>query len=286
MEHVTMRMPLALALSSILMLLAGCASLDDLVRSRTPDADLVGVRLADLTAEGVTLDLDVDVTNPNEVPLPIGAFEYAVTSGGAKLAAGDATLADSIPARGTGRVQVPVALRFDDVLAALRDVRPGAVVPYDVAATITLDAGPVGPIAVPLRRRGELPVPAAPSVSLAGVRWTELGLSGARAELDLVVDNPNDFGLDLDELGSSVALAGRSVARARVAPGTALPAGGAGRVTVPIELDPGALGAAFLRVLGGDRLEYALDGEARVGTPFGPLDLPIRGRGSAPVTGR
>lgn len=68
----------------------------------------VAVRMASLTE--VEVAVAVDVANPNPFPLPGGELTYAVAVGGQVVASAEAGEVIAVPARGRGRMVVPVRL--------------------------------------------------------------------------------------------------------------------------------------------------------------------------------
>ena len=264
----------------------GCESigsvLDGLDR---PSASIASARLSDLDTQSVTLDFDVEVLNPYAVPLPLTSLRYDLASSGAPFLTGEAPLSGSVPARGRQTVTLPARVAFNDLLATLSGVRPGQVVPYDAGLTLSVDAPGVGPIDLPLRRSGELPVPAPPAVSLASLEWEELSLTAARAVMRLDVTNTNDFRLDLASVDTSLRLAGRDIGSTSIREALRLGAGETGALEVPVSFSPISFGAGLLGILQGASADYALDGRVAGSTPFGSIELPFERAGRAPLTG-
>ncbi|MFI4898529.1 MAG: LEA type 2 family protein [Phycisphaerales bacterium JB059] len=277
---------IAFAALALLLPTLGCETLGSVLEGLDkPRASIASARLSDLDAQSVTLDFDVEVLNPYNVPLPLTALRYDLASAGAPFLTGEAPLTGSVPARGRKTVTLPTRVAFNDLLAALSGVRPGQVVPYDAGLTLSVDAPGLGPIELPLRQSGELPVPAPPAVSLASLDWDELSLTNARALMRLDVTNTNDFRLDLGALDTALKLAGRDIGQTSIRDALRHGAGETGSLEVPIAFSPVSLGASILAVLRGDSADYAIDGAVRGATPFGPIELPFERTGRAPLTG-
>lgn len=264
----------------------GCETLGSVLKGLDkPQASIASARLSDLDAQSVTLDFDVEVLNPYAVPLPLTALRYDLASTGAPFLTGEAPLSGSVPARGRKTVTLPTRVAFNDLLAALSGVRPGQVVPYDAGLTLSVDAPGVGPIELPLRQSGELPVPAPPAVSLASLDWDELSLTNARAVMRLDVTNTNEFPLDLGSMDTALKLAGRDIGSTSIREALRLGAGETGTLEVPLSFSPISFGAGLLAILQGANADYALDGSVKGSTPFGPIELPFARSGRAPLTG-
>lgn len=137
------------------LLATGCSSL------QKPTAVLRAGSIADVTADGVRLKFDVDVTNPNAVPIPLSGARYDLSLGRSKVLSGNVDSDLSIPAKGTDALTVPVDVTFEQLLAAEEVIRAsGGDIPYTFAGTLGFRTGsglPI-PINVPFEYKGELPL--------------------------------------------------------------------------------------------------------------------------------
>ena len=200
----------ALALVVALLFLPSCQALQDvLAQLDKPTASLAGVQFRDLDLESLTLDFDVAVDNPYDFDLPLTGLGYGLKSGGASILEGALEPSGSVPALGSTNLTVPAKIRFDDVLSLLSSIKPGSVIPYEAAFDVQLDVPGAQGYSIPLGTTGELPIPTVPEVELGGVRWSELSLDQATANLDLSILNTNDFGFDLENLLYELKLADR-----------------------------------------------------------------------------
>jgi len=272
-----MRVPLLLL---AVPLLASCQALEQAVASLDrPSAELAAVRLADLSTEAVTLDLDVSVSNPYDVALPISAIDLTLSSGGTAFVSGTAPPGAPIPARGAATRTVTTRVPFGELMSVLSGVRPGDVVPYEANVALSVDAPLVGTLTLPLGTSGQLPVPAVPRVSVDAIRWDELGLGGASGVVSLSLANPNAFGFDVQDIDVGLRLAGVDVAELGLRTGARVEADGSASLELPIAFSPLALGTALVQALSGTQADYALAGNVAVQTPYGPLAFPLREQG-------
>jgi LEA14-like dessication related protein len=279
----------ALAVALVLLpSLPGCSTLADAGRALLPEerptARIAAARLSDLSFEAITLTLDVQIKNPYDVTLPLAALDWRVGSGETALASGCATATPPLAARAETLVPVTARLGFDELLALLPAVKPGAIVPWSAAVDVALEAPVVGRLSLPLRADGELPVPALPEIAVANLRWHELSLSRAEGTLDLDLRNTNAFPFELRTLGFALSLGGSKVADASVTAGTSVAAHAGTRLDIPISFAPASIGVAILNLLKGESATYDLDGAFAIETPFGPLSAPFQRSGKVPFT--
>lgn len=141
---------------------SGCSTLDALVGAKKPDIALNGVQFGDVNFQTATLLFNVDVDNPYGIDLPLLNMDYALKSQTSPLFNGKADIQTVIPAGQKKTVALPITISYRDVVNAfkeLKDVRPGALIPYDATASISTDVPVLGVIQIPVRQTGQLKVP-------------------------------------------------------------------------------------------------------------------------------
>ncbi|MGQ0627851.1 MAG: LEA type 2 family protein [Phycisphaerales bacterium] len=268
------RFVLASAMTLCTLTLCGCKSAGEfLAGAEKPSLRVVNASIDGLTTESAALVFDVEVANPYSVPLPLTNVEYALASRGAAFLSGAANVQGTIPAGGKQVFKVPANLRFVEALAALKGVRPGQVVPYAADLGFSVDAPVVGRMKVPVRKEGELPLPAAPDVRIADVRWQNTGLTEASGAIALDVRNTNQFALDLRSLGFDLELGGKSIASGAAPEARSLAPGQTARIELPVKVSLLNAGLGAFSALTGSADKYRVSGKAAVGTPFGPANL-------------
>ena len=274
---------LPLGCAAGLALAGGCESIRSAASAlKKPEARVTGARLTDLSLKSASLAFDVEIANPYGAALPLTDVRYAIASEGNRFLSGEAETAGKVPARSRKTITVPASLSFPAMTRALKDVRPGSVVPYRADLTLSVDAPGAGTLELPVHKTGELPVPAVPGIALEGVRWRELTLQSAAAVLSLRVENPNAFAVELAQMGYDLALGGRRVAAGGLERQPEIPAGEARTLEVPIEVSPAELGFAALNLFRGEGADYEIAGELALGTRFGPIRMPYEAQGETP----
>lgn len=267
--------------------LSGCKTLTDLASGMTkPTASVTGVRFGDFSADGLTLVFQTEVKNPYEVDLPLTNLEYGLASGGAKFLSGSAPVQGTVPAKGSKTVKLPAKVSFAPLLAAVSGVKPGAVVPYAADMKLSVNVPQIaggGTLALPISKSGELPVPAVPDVSVAGITINEVGLN-SKATLKLNVKNTNQFAVNLAKMGFNLDLAGTQVSTVNASNALSLTPGQSGTLDIPVSLSLSNLGLSAFNALRGRDAGYRVHGSVDMGTPFGPLTLPLDKGGTTKVS--
>lgn len=263
--------------------LSGCALLESLLApSNRPTATLVGVRITDFSLNDLTVVLDVAVKNPYSVSLPLTNIDYAFASQGQPFLKGQAALQGSIPAGQSKTFSLPAKVVFVELLKLLTRVRPGAIIPYRATLGLSVNAPVLGTLRLPLEKDGTLPVPAPPSVSVPKVTWTNVSLAGATGVLKLRVSNPNAFAFDVAGLDYDVRLGAFQLAKGGLVNAASLAAGATQELGISVSVSTAQAGLAIIQLVQGHSSAYSLGGALRIGTPFGPLRIPLNVAGQVP----
>ncbi|HXF16336.1 MAG TPA: LEA type 2 family protein [Burkholderiales bacterium] len=266
-------------------LFGGCQSVQDIIGGAPkPKAQVIGASIRGLSLENIVLLFDVEVENPYAANLPLADLHYSLASGSTHFADGSMQPTGSIPARGKQVLQLPVTVQFASLLAALKGVKAGAVVPYTAEVKIGVDAPVLGRVDVPLSKSGEIPVPAAPQVKLSSLAIGKLGFDQITASAKMQVKNTNQFALDLTKFGFLFALGGLDVGSSKVSNPVKLPAGQTAIVEVPLSFSPRAAGVGIVNLLKSDQIAYQISGSIDANSRFGPLTLPFSHIGNTKVT--
>lgn len=173
------RLPLSALLFGLLVAAGGCSSLS----VQRPTASFRSANVTDVSAKGFTLNVDVDVANPNSFAIPLTNTDYSLNLGGSKLIdnAKFKPAAANIPASGKGTVTIPVPLSFENLLAVSSAIsKGGGTVKYGLDAGLNFDTGMpvVGTQRVPFNYEGSLDVK-----ELLKKNWSTILNSPAAKEL-------------------------------------------------------------------------------------------------------
>ncbi|MHC4948597.1 MAG: LEA type 2 family protein [Planctomycetota bacterium] len=146
-----------LLLPVLLTSLAGCS------KYQSPMVSVGPAELVEATDEAVRIDVELSLTNPNDVAIELRTVSYAVTLAGTPVFQGRRAARATLPAGGSTRLAAPVVIRRED-LAAATDVRyslAGSVVYVTPEALVELllDTGVRRPT-VAFRGDGQVPADA------------------------------------------------------------------------------------------------------------------------------
>lgn len=266
-----------------LVLAGGCAGLERALQDSKPRVSIEGMRLAAVDFERARVVFDVAIDNPNPVGLDLAGFDYAFSLGGNEFLSGRRERALRLPADDTETIAVPLTIPFARIAQLPGHLSGRANVDYDLELGLDLDLPAVGRQRFGVATSGTLPVPQRPDISLKGVRIAELGFAGAELVLELGVDNPNAFGIELERFDYALAINGRRWAGNRHTRGLALAPEADTTVELPLAVHFDAIGTGAYELLqGGARADYRLTADiaGRAGLDgFGAFDLPLERSG-------
>ncbi len=142
-----------LKLSMVLALLvfSSCANLTGSLL-KDPEVSITNFKLTDITAKSVSMDLILDVSNPNPIPLNLDSVNYALHLSGEKVSEGTMDQGVKIPALGKGQVTVPVTFAYNSVGSLLSGLMNHS---FKKEYELTGSAK-VGIFSIPFTKKGEV----------------------------------------------------------------------------------------------------------------------------------
>jgi len=119
-----------------------------------PQAKVRDVSVSSAGFTGVTGQLALDVTNPNNFGVPLSGIDWQLSVGGARAVTGSAQLSQTIPARGVAPITTSLTIDARDAIAVAQALVSG-VRDYQLAATLHFSTA-VGQLDVEVQHRGTL----------------------------------------------------------------------------------------------------------------------------------
>ncbi|HVZ47875.1 MAG TPA: LEA type 2 family protein [Gemmatimonadaceae bacterium] len=144
--------PVALAVA--VAALAGCATLARQA-FRTPTVDLRDVRVRALGLEGGSVDVLLDVFNPNDYRIDATKLTYTLIADTSLVAEGAVTKRVTLRNRDHNDVVLPVSFTFRELLAAAEVMTRKGSVNYTVKGEVTVDS-PFGSVTRPYEAKARL----------------------------------------------------------------------------------------------------------------------------------
>jgi LEA14-like dessication related protein len=117
-----MRVPTLLAAAALLA--GGCAMLMKTVER--PKVDVRDVALTSVSLRGIEGEVQLDISNPNAVGVPLSGIDWQLAVGGASAVSGHVDVSQTIPAHGVAPVTASLRIDAGQALAVASRVSAGA----------------------------------------------------------------------------------------------------------------------------------------------------------------
>src|SRR5690606_8117926 len=123
-----------------------------------PEVELVGLSLLDASAASQRFRVDLSVTNPNAVAVPIERLSFSVRLAGSGVMSGGSLAPFELASGASTTLQLEVTTNLVSSLSRLVSLLqgPADAIPYDLDGLVTLSRG-LNPT-FPFSRRGEVPL--------------------------------------------------------------------------------------------------------------------------------
>jgi len=269
------------------LLAASCTSVEELAKMaefHEPTVNLSDTRINKLTFDSAEFMLVMDVQNPNPLPINLSGFDYALNIDGKTLTRGNQTSGVAIKANGRDQVQFPLTIKFSDLASISKSIRTKGSLPFEIDATIRVNLPVLGIRSIPASYQNRLPVPRPPSVKVTNLTIDKLSFTNAALKLELEVDNPNSFGVDLTRLNYDLAVNGKPWAKSSETNVIKITENSKSRISIPINLDVATMGMALYKTLNSSSpLKYQLQGNMMLDTTLPLLKnvkMPIKQTGA------
>lgn len=259
--------------------LSGCDSLQKAAFQK-PTAKFAESRLTDLTLNGATLEIVLDVHNPNSYPINLGALDYDFEIQGARFGQGSQANGNKLEAGKSSKVVLPLTVGFSDLAKLVQNLGGLNKLDYAVKGGMTFVLPVVGDYRAKYSAKGELPKPVMPEISIASLKQEKFGLTGASYKAVLNVKNPNVFDLNLQQLNYGLSLNNQQLTQGKLAE-QKLKSGKTTQVELPINIgfNPASLGSLYQILSKGGELDYKVDFDSEIASSL-PILKPFSYKGS------
>ncbi|RKZ68246.1 MAG: hypothetical protein DRQ44_04690 [Gammaproteobacteria bacterium] len=267
--------------------LFGCAELAKHADTIKPTAKLTGTRLGNINFEQVDLIFDLAVENKNPVSLNLVGLEYDLKIENQSLVSGTTTQAIKLKASSTSPVQLPITLKFDDLKKLPGELWNKDKIAYQLIAQFNVDLPIIGNYAIPVTKKGELPVPKIPDIKIKDVKVKNISFTSADLVALIEVDNPNDFDIAVRNFNYQLKVNQQNWGQGKINKSSNIPKKGKGIIEVPVKLNLLSAGkSVYNALINKTPVEYQLTGNATLDTGLELLkgyNLPLDIKGTTAI---
>ncbi|MBX3173028.1 MAG: LEA type 2 family protein [Gemmatimonadaceae bacterium] len=149
-----MRTKTIAALSAALLMTAGCATLARQAFT-APTVEVRDVKVRNIGLAGGTLDVTLDIQNPNEYRIDARKITYEFFVDTTRVVTGEIDRLVTLEERGVATLVVPVNFGFNELNIAMREYTKKGALDYRVIGQFTL-VTPFGSVTRPYSGRGRV----------------------------------------------------------------------------------------------------------------------------------
>jgi len=252
-----------------------------------PTARLTDTHLANINFEQADLVFDLAVENQNPIAINLAGLNYDLKIENQSLLSGVTAQGMEIKPVSTSAVQLPLTLKFDDLKKLPGELWQQDSFNYQLDTEIIVDLPVIGNYAIPLTKRGELPVPKLPEIKIKGVQIKNLSFKQAELVAQVEINNPNAFDLAFNDFNYQLNINQQQWGQGNIAQRSSIPQKGKGTIDIPVNLNMLSMGQAAYQALSKKQpLEYQLKGNISLDTGIELLrnyNMPIDIKGKAPL---
>ncbi len=124
-----------------------------------PNADVTDIDMKNISTDSITLESAVDIFNPYDHDLPIGAISYRLLSGNKEIASGTIVDPGSIKSNDKTGMLIPVKVPYNFLLTIMKDIGHDGDIDYEWQIGLTMHIPVVGKFTLPLSKKGTFKLP-------------------------------------------------------------------------------------------------------------------------------
>lgn len=136
---------------SLGLILSSCAGLVGKV-IKDPEVKVSGLSLESLSASDATVNVKINVKNPNGFGISVGKVKYNLNLSGKEVTQGTFAKGAEIPANGETDVAIPVTFKYDALNEIFNSIKKKTLSrKYTLTGSVD-----IGPLSIPFKEDGEL----------------------------------------------------------------------------------------------------------------------------------
>lgn len=261
---------LILIFTLILIFLPHCSELTQILKSvgvQKPTAKIDNITLQNLNLEAADLLMNIEIANPNQVDIKLAGFDYELELADNSFLKGNEGSELDIPANSTGMLKFPLTLNYQDIYKTYQNLKDKDEINYTIHLGLDVNLPVLGAVRVPISKSDKLPTLKRPSVRLSNLKLNNFSLTNATFNLELRVDNPNQWTLNLNDMDYNLVVNNTKWAVGEISEKVAIKSNNTSIIQIPFALNYLDVGSSvFSMIKNNSDFEYKLTGNADVGS--------------------
>ncbi|WP_028300355.1 LEA type 2 family protein [Oceanospirillum beijerinckii] len=242
--------------------MTGCGNIKSVTDQALQAPEVVSdeIRIDRIDFESLYLIADIELSNPNIIPIRLMPFDYKVNVDGEEFLVGSSK-SINIASNANGEVTLPFQIPLKQLLKTVPELFKKDELNYEFIADVTLE-GPLGTSwDKTIRTSAAVPTPKLPNIKLPSISVDKMDFYGFRIMVTLPVENKNNFSINLKSLSGALVMDGMKPFQIGSDKSTRLPAKAETEIVIPIELSWDKASRALLPLIQEGRLpEIKLEG--------------------------
>lgn len=251
--------------SVFLLFISSCSALKNLTSIEKPTLSVSNVQISDISLDDLELTFDVDVDNPNPVAINLASYNFDFLIDDNSFVKGNQPLSTEIKSTASSTLQIPVRFTFKELYQTFESIREKDETGYDLNAVIGINLPLLGFTEIPLKKSGVFPVVKAPKISASRLTVKNLSFTKADLELQINIENPNAFGIILNNLDYNVDINGLQSISGTTSEAIEISEKNSGTIKIPVSFNLIQLGRTAYQLLNSNQpLDYSLSGSTNI----------------------
>jgi LEA14-like dessication related protein len=188
----------AVLITTIMIL--SCAALKNIVDIKKPEVRIDNVSVSSLSFESIGLVFDIGITNPNQLSVKLGGFDYSLSLDDQNFLNGEKNEEVYIESLQKSSIKIPMTLNFQEIYKSYQALDSKDSVRYQLKAGLIFDLPVLGNTRIPVQTDGEIPLLKLPSITISSLSLNNFSFTGASLDLKLLIKNPNPISIGTKQL--------------------------------------------------------------------------------------
>lgn len=251
-------------------LLLSCAALKKMVKNSSPTIKTGQVTVENLSFDGIDLLLDLHVTNPNPIEIPLTGLSYIITMNEKPILSGKKTDNPKVSASTTSTIQLPFHVSFSDIQSISTDILSKDEIKLDIKSELFFTIPLVGAKSITFETSQTVPIPKIPTLKVGKFSKKDISFSGATLVFEIEINNPNSVALKLNDLNYAFSISGNELLKSGISNTIVIPKNA--KKSIPIEFKVNFINAGIVlynTLQNSSNLNYSMNGSFNSN-----LDLP------------
>ncbi|MCP4138234.1 MAG: LEA type 2 family protein [bacterium] len=176
-----------------------------------PEIKVAGIAAKSIDFLGANLDITLEVTNKESLPLSMSEIIYFIELNGKKVSEANDQKIVIVKGNSSEKITVNQRVNFLPLAASMPSIIKKGSIDVNLSGEATLGAGYLGKVTLPFSEKSTLGVPTFPSIKLKGARLAGLDIEGMNVDFIFELTNTSSSDFFFADLQYKIIANGREV---------------------------------------------------------------------------